>query len=95
MVQLLNNEPIETVDHFVLGTSVKHAAIVSQVEEDLLWESEVIGDHDSLALLRVVFIMLAKPFAFCVLMKAGQNVVDRGWRVWLPIFTVCFDDKVR
>lgn len=38
-----------------VGICVKYTSIVTEEEEDLLWESKVIGDHEPLALLKEIF----------------------------------------
>ena len=43
-----------------LGTVVKHAPAVTPDEEDALWRSKVIGDHDPAALQRAVFLRWQK-----------------------------------
>ncbi len=45
-----------------IGAVVKHASIVSADEEDALWSTNVIGDHDPLALQRAVFFDVGKTF---------------------------------
>ncbi len=47
-----------------VGTVVKHTAVVTPDEENALWESKVIGDHDPLALQRAVFFV--SPWNFVV-----------------------------
>ncbi len=43
-----------------VGAVVKHAAVVTPDEENALWESNVIGDHDPVALQRAVFFYVGK-----------------------------------
>ena len=43
-----------------VGAVVKHASVISAEEENALWESKVIGDHNPLALQRAVFFMSEK-----------------------------------
>ena len=43
-----------------VGVVVKHAAVVTEDEEDTLWKSGVIGVDDPSALQRAVFFMLGK-----------------------------------
>ena len=46
-----------------VGAVVKHAAVVSPDEEQTLWDSKVVGDHDPLALCRELYsFMLARLF---------------------------------
>ena len=45
-----------------VGAVVKHAAVVTPEEEDALWALKVLGDHDPLALQRVVFFYVGKTF---------------------------------
>ena len=45
-----------------IGATVRHAPAVTATEEGLLWESKMIGDHDSLALLRAIFFYVGKTF---------------------------------
>lgn len=45
-----------------VGAVVKHASIVTPEEEDMLWESKVIGVHTPLALVHAVFFTSVKPF---------------------------------
>lgn len=45
---------------------VKHAAVVMAEEEDILWHSNTIGDHDPLALQRAFFL-------------SRQNVLSPRW----------------
>ena len=46
-----------------VGTVVKHAAVVTSDEEDMLWQSKVIGKHLPGSLQRAVFSMWAKRSA--------------------------------
>ena len=55
-----------------VGAVVKHAVVVTSAEEDLLWESGVIGDHSPIALQRAVFFYVGK--AFCL--RGGQEQRD-------------------
>ena len=49
---------------------LKHAAVVSPDEEQALWDSKVVGDHDPLALQRaVVFFNVGKTFC----LRGGQE----------------------
>ena len=41
---------------------VKHSPTITQQEENMLWESKVMGVHTPLALVRVVFSMLGRCF---------------------------------
>ena len=45
-----------------VGTVVKHAVVVTLHEEDILWASKVIEDHDPLALQRTAFFYIGKSF---------------------------------
>lgn len=45
-----------------VGTVVKHAPVITQEEEDRLWEKRVLGDHSPLALQRAVFFYAGKSF---------------------------------
>lgn len=51
------------------GAVVKHAAIVTPEEENMLWDSKVIGVHTPLALVHAVFFYNGK--AFCI--RGGQE----------------------
>ena len=53
-----------------VGAVVKHAAVVSPDEEQALWDSEVVGDHDPLALQRAVFFYVSKTFC----LRGGQEL---------------------
>ena len=46
----------------VIGAIVSHAAIVCAQEEDTLWHSKVIGDHNPLALVHGIFIYVSNTF---------------------------------
>ena len=52
-----------------VGTVVKHAAVVTSDEEDMLWQSKVIGEHSPVSLQRAVFFYVGK--AFCL--RGGQE----------------------
>ena len=52
-----------------VGAVVKHAAVVSPDEEQALWDSKVVGDHDPLALQRAVFFYVGKTFC----LRGGQE----------------------
>ena len=52
-----------------IGAVVKHAAIVSESEEDALWKSGVVGTDDPLALQRAVFYYVGKVFC----LRGGQE----------------------
>ena len=45
-----------------VGANVKHAPIVTKEEEDMLWKSGVLGDHDPVALQRAVIFYVGKVF---------------------------------
>lgn len=45
-----------------VGVVVKHATVVTPEEENILWDTRVIGDHSLLAFLRAVFY-----YDFCVI----------------------------
>ena len=68
-----------------VGASVKHVAIVSEEEEDLLWESKVIGDHDPLALLRAVFCYVGKTF--CIRGGEEQRCLKRSQSQFVRSFS--------
>ena len=59
-----------------VGAQVKHTAIVSPEEEDMLWSSKVIGDHSPLALQRAVFFYVGK--AFCLRGGEEQRKLKRS-----------------
>ena len=46
-----------------LGTVVKHTPVVTP-DEDVLWRSKVIGDHDPSSVTKSSFLTLAKASAF-------------------------------
>ena len=52
-----------------IGAFVKHAMIVTPEEENMLWETKVIGDHSPLALLRAVFYYIGK----CYCIRGGKE----------------------
>ena len=52
-----------------VGAVVKHAAVVSPDEEQALWDSKVVDDHDPLALQRAVFFFVGKTFC----LSGGQE----------------------
>ena len=52
-----------------VGANVKHAPIVTKEEEDMLWKSGVLGDHDPVALQRAVFFYVGK--VFCI--RGGEE----------------------
>ncbi len=45
-----------------VGAITKHAEVITPVEEDALWEMEIIGDHNPVALQRAVFFYVGKTF---------------------------------
>ena len=45
-----------------VGAVVKHAAVFSPEEEDQLWKSGIIGDHNPVALRRAVFFHVGIKF---------------------------------
>jgi len=59
-----------------VGAVVKHAPIVTSEEEDMLWESKVIGVHTPLALVRAVFFYVGK--AFCLQGGEEQRQLKRS-----------------
>ena len=48
-----------------VGAVVKHAAVVTPKEEDLLWTSGVIGTNSPLTLQRAIFYYVGKVFCLC------------------------------
>ena len=52
-----------------VGAVVKHAPVITPEEENMLWESRVIGVHTPLALLRAIFFYVGKTF--CV--RGGEE----------------------
>lgn len=55
-----------------VGAVVKHASIVTPEEEDMLWESKVIGVHTPLALVHAVFFTSVKPFVWGEAKSSGS-----------------------
>ena len=55
-----------------VGAVVKHAAVFSPEEEDQLWKSGVIGDHNPVALRRAVF--FHGGIKFCL--RGGEEQQD-------------------
>lgn len=47
-----------------IGADVKHASVVTPDEEDILWKTRTLGDHNPVALQRAVFFYVGK--AFCL-----------------------------
>ena len=48
-----------------VGATIKHAAVISADEEELLWSTGTIGEHTPLALQRAVFFYIGKVFCLC------------------------------
>lgn len=71
-----------------VGALVKHAAIVTPVEENKLWNLKVLGVHNPLALLRVVFFTWVRRFAFEVgRSSVGLNTLSSN--VHTILITTC------
>jgi hypothetical protein len=65
-----------------VGCSVKHAEVISQAEEDLLWSSEVMGLHSLKALFHTIFFLNGKTLC----LRGGhehKNLKISQFSVWV------------
>ena len=53
-----------------MGVEIKHASIISEEEEAILWEQQILGCHSPKALVRAVFSLMEKNFV-C---EVGKNI---------------------